>query len=66
MLIFLTVIKISVSITDKDVITRKLTDFRANERRYIDSYPAISFDLVWFYGISTIVCYLMPNPFLYI
>ena len=24
------------------------------------------FDLVWFYCISTIVCYLMPNPFLYI
>ena len=23
-------------------------------------------DLVWFYGISTIVGYLMPNPFLYI
>ena len=23
-------------------------------------------DLVWFYGISTIVVYLMPNPFLYI
>ena len=22
------------------------------------------FGLVWFYGISTIVCYLMPNPFL--
>ena len=22
--------------------------------------------MVWFYGISTIVCYLMPNPFLYI
>ena len=21
--------------------------------------------LVWFYGISTIVGYLMPNPFLY-
>ena len=24
------------------------------------------FDLLWFYGISTIVGYLMPNPFLYI
>ena len=24
------------------------------------------FDLVWFYGISTIVGYLMPNPSLYI
>ena len=23
-------------------------------------------DLVWFYGISTIIDYLMPNPFLYI
>ena len=23
-------------------------------------------DLVWFYGISTIVGYVMPNPFLYI
>ena len=23
-------------------------------------------DLVWFYGISTIVGYLMQNPFLYI
>ena len=22
--------------------------------------------LVWFYGISTIVCYLMPNPFIHI
>ena len=22
-------------------------------------------DLVWFYGISTIVGHLMPNPFLY-
>ena len=22
--------------------------------------------MVWFYGISTIVCYLMPNPFLHI
>ena len=26
----------------------------------------IWFGLVWFYGISTIVGYLMPNPFLYI
>ena len=26
----------------------------------------IGFDLVGFYGISTIVDYLMPNPFLYI
>ena len=24
------------------------------------------FALVWFYGISTSVGYLMPNPFLYI
>ena len=24
------------------------------------------FGLVWFYGISVIVGYLMPNPFLYI
>ena len=24
------------------------------------------FDLVWFYGISTIVGYLMPNPLSYI
>ena len=24
------------------------------------------FGLVWFYGTSTIVGYLMPNPFLYI
>ena len=24
----------------------------------------ILFGLVWFYGISTIVGYLMPNPFL--
>ena len=23
-------------------------------------------NLVWFYGISTILGYLMPNPFLYI
>ena len=23
------------------------------------------FSLAWFYGISTIVGYLMPNPFLY-
>ena len=26
----------------------------------------IQFGLVWFYGTSTIVGYLMPNPFLYI
>ena len=26
----------------------------------------IWFGLIWFYGISTIVGYLMPNPFLYI
>ena len=26
----------------------------------------ISLGLVWFYSISTIVGYLMPNPFLYI
>ena len=26
----------------------------------------VLFGLVWFYGISTIVGYLMPNPFLYI
>ena len=25
----------------------------------------LGFGLVWFYGISTIVGYLMPNPFLY-
>ena len=24
------------------------------------------FSLVWFYGISTIVGYVIPNPFLYI
>ena len=24
------------------------------------------FSLIWFYGISTIVGYLMPNPFIYI
>ena len=24
-----------------------------------------SISLVWFYGVSTIVGYLMPNPFLY-
>ena len=24
------------------------------------------FGLVWFYGTSTIITYLMPNPFLYI
>ena len=28
--------------------------------------PAISFGLVWFYGISTIVDYFMPNPLIYI
>ena len=26
----------------------------------------MNYNLVWFYGISTIVGYLMPNPFLYI
>ena len=29
-------------------------------------YNPIRVDLVWFYGISTIVGYLMLNPFLYI
>ena len=26
----------------------------------------VLFGLVWFYGVSTILGYLMPNPFLYI
>ena len=29
-------------------------------------YMNDAYGLVWFYGISTIVGYLMPNPFLYI
>ena len=29
-------------------------------------YVMVWFGLVWFYGIPTIVGYLMPNPFLYI
>ena len=29
-------------------------------------YVLVWFGLVWFYGISTLVGYLMPNPFLYI
>ena len=32
---------------------------------FAHSYMITSFGLVWFYGISTIVGYLMPNPFLY-
>ena len=28
-------------------------------------YKRVWFSLVWFYGTSTIVGYLMPNPFLY-
>ena len=28
----------------------------------VSQYQCV-FDLVWFYGISTIVGYLMPNPF---
>ena len=31
-----------------------------------DSRDRYSFGLVWFYGTSTIVGYLMPNPYLYI
>ena len=40
----------------------------AHERNstFISSLAQIKFGLVWFYGISTIVGYLMPNSFLYI
>ena len=31
------------------------------QREYI-----VKLGLIWFYGISTIVGYLMPNPFFYI
>ena len=34
--------------------------------RYFDWFSLVWFGLVWFYGISTIVGYLKPNPFLYI
>ena len=31
-----------------------------------NGHGCIWFGLIWFYGISIIVGYLMPNPFLYI
>ena len=40
------------------------TDFYNNRN---NTFPYIFlFGLVWFYGTSIIVGYLMPNPFLYI
>ena len=36
--------------------------FNAESFLYIYIIYMIWFDLVWFYGISTIVGYLMPNP----
>ena len=32
----------------------------------VHTYKLNIYDLVWFYGISTIVGYLMPNPVLHI
>ena len=37
--------------------------FSMNERIFNISFRLIWFGWVWFYGISTIVGYLMPNPF---
>ena len=31
--------------------------------KFLFFYNLVWFGLVWFYGISTIVGYLMPNPF---
>ena len=33
--------------------------------KYEKEKNLVWFGLIWFYGISTIVDYLMPNPFLY-
>ena len=45
--------------------------FLCVEYTYIAFYSQVHsdlewFGLVWFYGISTMVGYLMPNPFLFI
>ena len=37
---------------------------KKKESKKIKKY-LVWFGLVWFYGISTFVGYLMPNPFLY-
>ena len=42
------------------------TRILAQSEIHIYIYIYIYISLVWFYGISTIVSYLMPNPFLYI
>ena len=47
----------------------KAKDFRMLFLKFIFVYEfcvIVEFHLVWFYGTSTIVVYLMPNPFLYI
>ena len=44
-----------------------VSDIKSNTSQLPIIYKEMSqIDLVWFYGISTIVGYLVPNPFLYI
>ena len=43
-----------------------LVPVRVPSMGQIDLFENCFFGLVWFYGISTIVGYLIPNPFLYI
>ena len=45
--------------------TRRIVDFAVRTDHTVkikDSDKIVCFSLVWFYGISTIVGYLMPNP----
>ena len=47
-------------------VFKTLLDERNNAEFRMVSFLLVWFDLVWFYGISNIVDYLMPNAFLYI
>ena len=47
---------------------RDYIDFMCKEKEEKEDSPTLRvwFGSVWFYGISTIAGYLMPDPFLYI
>ena len=50
--------------TTKNYINEVLD--KEKEGKHNETFISTGFGLDWFYCISTIVGYLMPNPFLYI
>ena len=50
----------------KRSLLKKKVSVHNKEITYIGTTEQKRLDLVWFYGISTIVGYLMPHAFLYV